>query len=103
MVASWMASTKAFLFDFDGTLARLNIDFQALRLEVLALAREFGIQEPLLTDPPYLLELAGVSVQKDCPRTAAGFLEFEWDDVIPLKFPVREQSPFGSGFIQKLE
>ncbi len=51
MVASWMASTKAFLFDFDGTLARLNIDFQALRLEVLALAQDFGIQEPLLSGP----------------------------------------------------
>jgi phosphoglycolate phosphatase len=59
MVASWMASTKAFLFDFDGTLARLNIDFQALRLEVLALAQDFGIQEPPFPDPPYLLELAG--------------------------------------------
>ena len=59
MVASWMASTKAFLFDFDGTLARLNIDFQALRLEILALAQDFGLKEPVLPDPPYLLELAG--------------------------------------------
>ncbi len=59
MVASWIASTKAFLFDFDGTLARLNIDFQALRLEILALARDFGLKEPTLPDPPYLLEMAG--------------------------------------------
>lgn len=59
MAASWMASTEAFLFDFDGTLARLNIDFQALRLEILALARDFGLEEPILPDPPYLLELAG--------------------------------------------
>ena len=58
MLPGW-PPPRLFLFDFDGTLARLNIDFQALRLEVLALAREFGIQEPLLTDPPYLLELAG--------------------------------------------
>jgi phosphoglycolate phosphatase len=59
MVASWMASAKMFLFDFDGTLARLNIDFQTLRLEILAMAREFGLKEPLLPDPPYLLELVG--------------------------------------------
>jgi phosphoglycolate phosphatase len=59
MVASWMAFTKAFLFDFDGTLARLSIDFQALRLEILALAQDFGLKEPILQDPPYLLELAG--------------------------------------------
>jgi phosphoglycolate phosphatase len=59
MAASWMTYTKAFLFDFDGTLARLNIDFQTLRLEILAMAQEFGLEEPLLPDPPYLLELVG--------------------------------------------
>ncbi len=57
MLATWMASAKVFLFDFDGTLARLNIDFQTLRMEILAMAREFGLKEPLLPDPPYLLEL----------------------------------------------
>jgi phosphoglycolate phosphatase len=77
MVLSWLASTKAFLFDFDGTLARLNIDFQALRLEILALARDFGLQEPLSPTPLYLLELAGalsaeLAVQQ--PDQAAVFL-----------------------------
>jgi len=57
MLATWMASAKVFLFDFDGTLARLNIDFQTLRMEILAMAREFGLKEPLLPDPSYLLEL----------------------------------------------
>jgi phosphoglycolate phosphatase len=78
MVASWIASTKAILFDFDGTLARLNIDFQALRLEILALARDFGLKEPILPDPPYLLELAGalgaeLAVRE--PGQAAVFLD----------------------------
>ena len=64
MVASWMTSTKAFLFDFDGTLARLNIDFQGLRLEILAMAQDFGLREHHLPDPPYLLELtAALSVE----------------------------------------
>jgi phosphoglycolate phosphatase len=48
---------EAFLFDFDGTLARLNIDFKALRGEILALAASFGLKDPHLPDPPYLLEL----------------------------------------------
>jgi phosphoglycolate phosphatase len=59
MVKPWLASTKAFLFDFDGTLARLTIDFQALRLEILALARDFGLKEPPSPTPLYLLELTG--------------------------------------------
>ncbi|MBA4394535.1 MAG: haloacid dehalogenase [Desulfobacca sp.] len=48
---------EAFLLDFDGTLARLNIDFKALKGEILALAASFGLNDPLLPDPPYLLEL----------------------------------------------
>jgi phosphoglycolate phosphatase len=31
------------VFDFDGTLAKLNIDFAAMRREVLALAADYGI------------------------------------------------------------
>ena len=78
MVVSWMASTKVFLFDFDGTLARLNIDFQALRLEILALAQDFGLREPILPEPPYLLELtyalsAELAVRE--PGQAAVFLD----------------------------
>jgi phosphoglycolate phosphatase len=78
MVVSWMASTKVFLFDFDGTLARLNIDFQALRLEILALAQDFGLREPILPEPPYLLELtdalsAELAVRE--PGKAAVFLD----------------------------
>lgn len=48
---------KAFLLDFDGTLARLNIDFKTLREEILNLASSFGLKDPLLPDPPYLLEM----------------------------------------------
>jgi phosphoglycolate phosphatase len=77
MVLSWLASTKAFLFDFDGTLARLNIDFQALRLEILALARDFGLRESPSLTPLYLLELTGALSQElavQQPDQAAVFL-----------------------------
>lgn len=50
---------KAFLFDFDGTLAELHIDFASLRREVLLLAARFGLQDPVETSPGYLLELTG--------------------------------------------
>jgi phosphoglycolate phosphatase len=52
-----LQSTKAFLFDFDGTLAELHIDFASLRREILLLAERFGLQDPVLPDPGYLLEL----------------------------------------------
>ena len=82
MDLSWLASSKAFLFDFDGTLARLNIDFQALRLEILALARDFGLQEPSSATPLYLLELTGVlsaELAVKQPDRAAVFLRRSLD------------------------
>lgn len=51
------APIRAFLFDFDGTLAELHIDFAALRAEILTLSREHGLEEPVLPDPPLLLEM----------------------------------------------
>lgn len=51
------SQVKAFLLDFDGTLARLNIDFKILREEILTLASSFGLNDPFLPDPPYLLEM----------------------------------------------
>jgi phosphoglycolate phosphatase len=48
---------EAFLFDFDGTLASLQIDFNALREGVFLLAASFGLENPRIPDPPYLLEL----------------------------------------------
>jgi phosphoglycolate phosphatase len=48
---------KAVLFDFDGTLAELRIDFAALRQKILLLAQKFGLVDPVLPNPAYLLEL----------------------------------------------
>lgn len=52
-----LASIKAFLFDFDGTLAQLNIDFKKLKGEIFRLADRMGLDQPVLPDPPYLLEV----------------------------------------------
>ena len=46
---------KGLIFDFDGTLAHLNIDFQAMRDDVCDLAREMGYDRPWPHEG-YLLE-----------------------------------------------
>jgi phosphoglycolate phosphatase len=48
--------TRAVIFDFDGTLAVLNIDFDAMREKVFKLIRQFGVDEDSITER-YLLEI----------------------------------------------
>jgi phosphoglycolate phosphatase len=47
---------KAIIFDFDGTLAVLNIDFNAMREQVFELMRHIGVEEKSITER-YLLEI----------------------------------------------
>ncbi len=47
---------KAVIFDFDGTLAVLNIDFDVMREQVFELVKHFGIEETWITER-YLLEI----------------------------------------------
>lgn len=47
---------KAVIFDFDGTLAVLNIDFSAMRERVFNLMRRSGIREDVVQEK-YLLEI----------------------------------------------
>jgi len=47
---------KAVIFDFDGTLAVLNIDFSAMRERVFGLMRRSGIEEAAIREK-YLLEI----------------------------------------------
>ncbi|MBI5583786.1 MAG: HAD family hydrolase [Deltaproteobacteria bacterium] len=58
MIHPLLKEVKAFLFDFDGTLAELQLDFPALRREILLLAAgRFGLPDPAAPHPAYLLEL----------------------------------------------
>lgn len=54
---------QALLFDFDGTLSRLTIDFTRLRRKVAALAEAFLGEEPEPSDLP-VLEWIGVIAQE---------------------------------------
>ena len=47
---------KAFIFDFDGTLAVLNIDFSFMRGKVFDLMKRYGVSEELVEER-YLLEI----------------------------------------------
>ena len=48
--------TKAVVFDFDGTLAVLNIDFGLMRKRVLELMERYGVKEEAVGEK-YLLEM----------------------------------------------
>jgi phosphoglycolate phosphatase len=47
---------KGVVFDFDGTLAVLNIDFSSMKEEVFDLIRQFGVREESIKER-YLLEI----------------------------------------------
>ncbi len=68
---------KAVIFDFDGTLAVLNIDFSLMRERIFALMRHYGIQEKLIQEK-YLLEIIDEAYQilwKGNPLNAEDFYQ----------------------------
>jgi len=70
-----MRSLKAFVFDFDGTLAELNLDFNFMKDSLLNLSREFGIKDDNLKN---LLILELIDTVRDLidekdPRNAMDF------------------------------
>ena len=52
----WLHHIKAVIFDFDGTLAALNINFSLMMEQVLNLIRHFGVKEEVIQER-YLLEI----------------------------------------------
>ena len=62
---------KAILFDFDGTLAVLNIDFSAMRERIFDLMKHCGIKEEAIQEK-YLLEIVDEVYQILWKKTPAG-------------------------------
>lgn len=62
---------RAFVFDFDGTLARLNIDFGEMRRQVYRIIERYGMT-PSQFDHLYILEMIEAAVaqcgQRDAER-----------------------------------
>jgi phosphoglycolate phosphatase len=57
-----LAKIKAVVFDFDGTLAVLNIDFSEMRKQVFELMKKYGVNEEKIEER-YLLEIIDEVVQ----------------------------------------
>lgn len=55
----WVNRLQAVVFDFDGTLARLEIDFDLMRTRILELAAEYG-RRPSASKGRYVLETMAV-------------------------------------------
>jgi phosphoglycolate phosphatase len=68
---------RAVVFDFDGTLAVLNIDFSSMRERVFDLVRQYGVREDLIEER-YLLEIIDEVYQilwKKNPSRAEAFYQ----------------------------
>ena len=66
---------KAVIFDFDGTLAVLNIDFSSMRERVFNLMRRYGVREELIEEK-YLLEIIDEVYQILCKKSPSDAEEF---------------------------
>jgi len=62
MSLSPLKKIRAVVFDFDGTLAVLNIDFSSMRERVFELMSKYGVDERLIEER-YLLEIIDEVVQ----------------------------------------
>jgi phosphoglycolate phosphatase len=58
----WLHEIRAVVFDFDGTLAVLNIDFSEMRERVFELMRKYRVNEGLIAER-YCLEMIDEVVQ----------------------------------------
>jgi phosphoglycolate phosphatase len=68
---------RAVVFDFDGTLAVLNIDFSSMRERVFDLMRHYGVRDELIEEK-YLLEIIDEVYQVLCeknPSAAEAFYQ----------------------------
>jgi phosphoglycolate phosphatase len=72
MTRSPLDGVAAVVFDFDGTLAELNIDFPALYVKVFELADRFGVDRTKVSEP-YLIELIDQMTAQLADGAAAEF------------------------------
>jgi phosphoglycolate phosphatase len=76
-------SIKAVIFDFDGTLAVLNIDFSSMRERIFDLMRRSGIEEAAIQEK-YLLEIIDEVYQILCEKNPSSAETFYRDSHLIL-------------------
>jgi len=72
-----MKSFQAFVFDFDGTLAELNLDFAFMKNSVISLSGKYGVSDETLKDLLILelIETVRDRISREDPPGAAAFFD----------------------------
>jgi phosphoglycolate phosphatase len=95
----------AMLFDFDGTLAVLNLDFTAMRQRVVALAVTYGLAAATL-EGMYILEMveyATTLLQQQDSRRAEGFFQQAHRLIQDIEIEAAQSSRLIPGVAELLE
>ena len=90
---------KAVIFDFDGTLAILNIDFSSMREQIFDLMRRYGIEEKAIQEK-YLLEIIDEVYQilwKKNPSSAGTFYQESHDILHEVEMKAAEKGRLIAG------
>jgi phosphoglycolate phosphatase len=90
---------KAVVFDFDGTLAVLNIDFSEMRNRVYRLMPQFGLKEESVTQR-YLLEAideACAFLRREDPLLATHFYEKAHQVLLDIEIKAAEEGALFPG------
>lgn len=90
---------KALVFDFDGTLAELNIDFSTMRTALLNLMAENKLPRRNMSTLPILelIEAAGVLIAQRNPRSKIPFLDAARQIVTEMEMEAAKRSKLHSG------
>jgi phosphoglycolate phosphatase len=82
-----LEGVRAFVFDFDGTLAIPNIDFGLMRLQVNAIAARYGV-DPDQFNHLYILEMitiVAVQLGEPCAGRGGDFYRDAHDSILALE------------------
>jgi len=96
---------KAIVFDFDGTLAVLNIDFSSMKERVFELMKHYGIKEEAIQEK-YLLEIIDEVYQilwKKNPSDAEIFYQESHDILHQVEMKAAAEGKLISGAERMLE
>jgi len=94
-----LAGIRAFVFDFDGTLARLNIDFHLMKSKVQNLMADFHVPLDGITNLHVLemIDAAGAFLSRLRPALASSFLSQAHDLVTAIEFQAAEEGALLDG------
>lgn len=95
---------KAFVFDFDGTLAELNIDFKLMKNRVISLAGEYDIADDSLKELLILelIEAVRKRIARNDPPRAAVFYRAAHDLIEEIEIEAARKSALLSGTLSLL-